>query len=231
MSLVLEDRVRESTTTTGTGAIALGGAPAGYQRFNSVMSNGDTTWYCIVLPGSSWEVGVGTWVTGNILQRTTVIRSSNSGGLVNFPAGTKDVFITLPAQKGNVQNNTFPSGTLMLFQQTNAPIYWTKQVTHNDKALRVVSGTASSGGSNAFSTIFSNPIGTQNTTITVSSMPSHSHSVALMPSGLYNSPGGATNVSGVPSGSTTGSTGGDGAHSHALIMSVAYVDLIIASKD
>ncbi|MDH2341537.1 hypothetical protein [Bradyrhizobium sp. SSUT77] len=231
MSLVLEDRVRESTTTTGTGAIALGGAPAGYQRFNSVMSNGDTTWYAFVLPGGAWEVGVGTWVTGNILQRTTVIRSSNSGALVNFPAGTKDVFIALPAVKGNVQNNTFPSGTLMLFQQTNAPVYWTKQVTHNDKALRVVSGTASSGGTNAFSTIFNNPIGTQNTTITVSSMPSHNHSYLV---------GSAANViqsnNSFPAltssvGANTGSTGGDGTHSHALIMSVAYVDLIICSKD
>ncbi|MDH2354906.1 hypothetical protein QCM80_30190 [Bradyrhizobium sp. SSUT112] len=231
MSLVLEDRVRETTGATGTGPVNLLGAITGYRAFSAVMVNGDTTWYCIVLPGSAWEVGIGTWVTGNALQRTTVIRSSNSGGLVNFPAGTKDVFITLPAIKSNVQNNTFPSGTLMLFQQTNAPVYWTKQVTHNDKALRVVSGATSSGGTNAFSTIFNNPIATQNTTITVSSMPSHNHSYLV---------GSAANViqsnNSFPAltssvGANTGSTGGDGAHSHALIMSVAYVDLIIASKD
>jgi hypothetical protein len=68
-----------------------------------------------------------------------------------------------------LQNNVFPSGTLMLFQQTNAPLYWTKQVTHNDKALRVVSGAASSGGAVAFSSALSSQA-VSNTTITQSTM-------------------------------------------------------------
>jgi hypothetical protein len=170
MAFVLDDRVRESSTTTGTGAMALGGAPnTSYQPFSAAMSIGDTCWYSIVLPGLSWETGVGTYSALNTLTRTTVLRSSSDGAAVSFAAGTKDVFISQPASKGNVQNNTFPSGTLLCFQQTAAPIYWTKQVTHNDKALRVVSGTASSGGANSFSSSMTS-VATANTTITQSTM-------------------------------------------------------------
>lgn len=63
MALVIEDRVRESTTTTGTGAITLGGAVAGFRAFSSVMANGDTTWYAVILPAGDWETGIGTRVT------------------------------------------------------------------------------------------------------------------------------------------------------------------------
>jgi hypothetical protein len=133
MAFVLDDRVRETTITTNTGAITLAGAPGGYQPFSAVMSIGDTCWYSIVLPGSAWETGIGTYSALNTLTRATVISSSNSGSLVNFAAGVKDVFICQPAKKAQA----FPSGTLMLFQQSAAPIFWTKQTTHNDKALRL----------------------------------------------------------------------------------------------
>src|ERR1700758_338633 len=99
MALVIKDRVRESTTTTGTGTIALNGAVAGFRAFSSAMANGDTTWYAIILPAGDWETGVGTWVTGNQLQRTTVIDSSNCGAAVNFGSGTKDVLMALPGPK------------------------------------------------------------------------------------------------------------------------------------
>jgi hypothetical protein len=82
----------------------------------------------------------------------------------NFSAGTKDVFVTYPANRSVYSNGTslisgdgigtFPSGTAMMFVQTTAPTGWTKQTTHNNKALRVVSGTASSGGTVAFTTAF-----------------------------------------------------------------------------
>lgn len=230
MTFIIDDRVREATSTTGTGSFTLGGSPAGYQPFSAVMTNGDTTWYACVLPGGAWEVGVGTWVTGNTLQRTTILRSSNAGAVVNFAAGTKDIFMALPAKRANPLNNSFPSGTLMLFQQTNAPIYWTKQVTHNDKALRVVSGAAGSGGTNAFSAALNSARVVGNTTITNATMPSHSHSGALNTGAAYNSPGGATTVAGNVT-TSTGSAGGDGAHNHAFNIDVQYVDLIICSKD
>ena len=98
MALVLADRVRETTTTAGTGTITLAGAVTGFQSF-SVVGNGNTTYYTIAGQGTSeWEVGVGTYtLSGTTLARTTVLASSNSGSLVNFSAGTKDVFVTYPA--------------------------------------------------------------------------------------------------------------------------------------
>lgn len=97
MTLVVADRVRERTTTTGTGAVTLSGAVAGYQTFDNVCADGDTVCYCIT-GGSNWEVGIGTYNSGS-LTRTLVLSSSNSGSAVNFPAGTKDVMLVYPAEK------------------------------------------------------------------------------------------------------------------------------------
>ena len=102
MAFVLKDRVKEETTTTGTGAISLGGTSATFDQFQSYMSNGDTTYYTISHTATGideWEVGVGTWNTGNTLTRTTVLAGSNGTSAVNFSAGTKDVFMTYPADK------------------------------------------------------------------------------------------------------------------------------------
>jgi hypothetical protein len=228
MAFVKEDRVRETSTTAGTGSITTGGAPGGYQSFGSVMSIGDTCWYAFVMPGAGWETGLGTYTGLNTLARTTVFRSSNAGALVSFPAGSKDVFICQPASKAD-----FPPGTLMLFQQTASPSGWTKQTTHNDKTLRVVSGAASSGGTNPFSTVNNQTVTVNNTTITQSTMASHSHtSNATENAGTVQSGSGAFNTF-EPGGATINSTGADGAHSHGITIAfaVAYVDLIIASKD
>jgi hypothetical protein len=105
MALVLADRVRETTTTTGTGSVTLLGAFQGYQTF-AVIGNTNTTYYTIAEQnGNNWEVGIGTYsTTGPTLARTTVLSSSNSGSLVNFAAGTKDVFVTYPAEY-SVTNN------------------------------------------------------------------------------------------------------------------------------
>lgn len=148
----------------------------------------------------------------------------------------------------NTSSLGFPTGTLMLFQQTAAPTGWTKQTTHNDKALRVVSGTASSGGTSAFTTVFANQTPTINTsglsagatTLSTAQMPSHSHSYTvyqyLQP---YYGDGNVVSWWGT-SGSTTGAQGGSGSHSHsmsgsatasAITLNVQYVDLIIASKN
>ena len=95
MAHVLGERVKETTTTTGTGTLALAGAVSQFQAFSDVMVNNDTTVYAIVgQTGTEWEVGLGTWLTGNSLARTTVYDSSNAGSLVTLSAGTKDVFTT-----------------------------------------------------------------------------------------------------------------------------------------
>jgi hypothetical protein len=98
MALVLADRVKETTTTTGTGTVTLAGAATGFQTFAAV-GNGNSTYYTIE-DGTDWEVGIGTYTTsGTTLSRTTVISSSNAGSLVNFAAGTKNVFVTYPAAR------------------------------------------------------------------------------------------------------------------------------------
>ena len=100
MTLVVKDRVKETTSTTGTGTLTLGGASAGFQSF-SVIGDGNTTYYAIVnATAGEWEVGVGTYTaSGTTLSRDTVFESSNSGSLVNFSAGNKDVFVTYPAER------------------------------------------------------------------------------------------------------------------------------------
>jgi hypothetical protein len=100
MALVLKDRVKETTTSTGTGAITLAGASGAFQPF-SVIGNGNNTYYAIVGQTSTeWEVGIGTYtLSGTTLSRDTVLSSSNSNTLVNFSAGTKDVFCTYPSEK------------------------------------------------------------------------------------------------------------------------------------
>jgi len=100
MPLVVRDRVNETSTTTGTGTFTLAGAVTGFQSF-SAIGNGNTTYYAIVLQGGSqWEVGIGTYTSsGTTLSRDTVLSSSNSGSLVNFSAGTKNVFCDYPAPK------------------------------------------------------------------------------------------------------------------------------------
>jgi hypothetical protein len=100
MALVLADRVKDTTTTVGTGSVTLSGSPpAGFQSFGAAIGNGNTTYYTINA-GSEWEVGIGTYNSaGPVLNRDTVLSSSNSGSLVNFSVGTKDVFVTYPAER------------------------------------------------------------------------------------------------------------------------------------
>lgn len=127
MPLVLKDRVKETTTVVGTGTATLLGAASGYQSF-AVIGNGNTTYYCIAeQTGSGWEVGIGTYTaSGTTLSRTTVLASSNSNNLVNFGAGTKDIFCTYPADKsieadetGNVYGpNIFASNGILAHNST-----------------------------------------------------------------------------------------------------------------
>lgn len=98
MAHIVADRVKETTTTTGTGSVTLAGAVTGFLAFSAVMANNDTTFYCIENNSAGeWEIGYGTWGTGGILARTTVIRSTNADAAVNFGAGSKNVFISAPA--------------------------------------------------------------------------------------------------------------------------------------
>ena len=101
MALVVKDRVKETTATTGTGTLTLAGAVTGFQTFTSVLSNSDTTYYAIFESSTGqFEVGLGTFTSsGTTLARTTILESSNSGNAINLTAGAADVFITQPAEK------------------------------------------------------------------------------------------------------------------------------------
>ncbi len=102
MALVINDRVKETSTTTGTGTINLAGAETGYEGFVAGIGTGNTTYYAIELNSAGeWEVGIGTVTdaTPDTLSRDTIITSSNSDSAVNFSAGTKNVFCTLPAKR------------------------------------------------------------------------------------------------------------------------------------
>jgi hypothetical protein len=104
MALVVNDRVKETSTTTGTGSFTLDGAVTGFETFSSAIGNTNTTYYAISLQGGAeFEVGLGT-VSAGVISRDTVLSSSNSDALVNFSAGTKDVFCTLPASKAVYKN-------------------------------------------------------------------------------------------------------------------------------
>ena len=107
MAFVVADRVKETTTTVGTGAVVLGGAVTGFRTFGSGVGNSNTTYYAIVSQtANEWEVGYGTLdATSANLSRTTVLSSSNGGAAVPFTAGTKDVFVTQPATRTLVQAN------------------------------------------------------------------------------------------------------------------------------
>lgn len=159
----------------------------------------------------------------------------------------------------SVTGSVFPSGTLMLFQQTLAPTGWTKQTTHNNKALRVVSGTVGSGGNTAFTTVFGAGKSVGDHALSATQVPNHNHSasfagvalpvhkhhtlgdITTQSVGPLGGGGGAINATsvttevsaGTPAGTVTvvGTTGGGGSHNHTLSMDLQYVDLIIASKD
>jgi len=180
-------------------------------------------------------------VTGDKLGQSSVssnniLTNAVTNDKINSVANTK---ITGLIMSGQIDPSaipaSFPSGTLMLFQQTAAPTGWTKQTTHDNKALRVVSGAASSGGSVGFTTAFASQsvAGTVgSTTLTTTQIPSHTHDYYTGGGdGSNGAAGGAAS-----NGRLTSATGGGQSHNHtfsgtAINLAVSYVDLIIASKD
>jgi hypothetical protein len=145
--VVVADRVKETTTTTGTGAVSLLGAVQGFRTFLAGVGNGNPCYYLIAdQSGPNWEVGVGTYTpASHSLSRTTVLSSSNGGALVNFTAGTKDVSVNLPALA------TLHIGTAQIAADSNF-------------ALRIDSPDTASNGTrfNVTEAAFFNPASTRN---------------------------------------------------------------------
>lgn len=146
MSLVLADRVRQTSTTTGSGTFTLDGSVTGFQSFSAV-GDGNTTYYTITLD-AQWEVGIGTYSAGT-LTRDTVI-SSSTGSKIVFGAGTKDVFVSLPAENtvtsiasadGSVIVNTVGSVVDLAVSQTSPASVLVEQV-RNSTGATLTKGTA-----------------------------------------------------------------------------------------
>jgi hypothetical protein len=249
----------------GTGLTTFAGAN------NALYSTGSTTLTAGTLPPAAGGTGLTTFTGANNALYSTGAATLTAGTLPIAAGGTgqttaNTAFNALaPSQTSNSGkylttdgSNTswgtvggeFPSGTAMLFVQTSAPTGWTKSTTHDNKALRVVSGSAGSGGSAAFTTAFGTPTvsgsvtlsGTVgSTTLTTTQIPSHTHNInkkADEYGGGNTAAVGANAVSSV----STSATGGGGSHNHSFsgsgslssataAINVFYVDVIIATKD
>lgn len=153
MALVVADRVKETTTTTGQGTVTLAGAVTGFQSF-AAIGNANTTFYCIAGQGTAeWEVGIGTYTSsGTTLSRDTVLASSAGAPTkTTFSAGTKDVFVTYPAGRSSGLNTsataptTANSGTTQLwYDSTNGSLltYYNSQWVEDYQSQLADSGIA-----------------------------------------------------------------------------------------
>jgi len=188
-------------------------------------------------------------ISGGTIVSSSIVNSTVSGGSVtsaSISGGTMDGAIIGATTPSSAVFTTFsgtwaslPAGTRMLFVQSAAPTGWTKSITDDNKALRIVSGTAGSGGSVAFTTAFSSQAisGTvDGHALTTAEIPSHTHSYTAAGGVIGVQAGTSYNVMWSPGGSTTGSAGSGAAHTHGLTaaainLAVQYVDAIIAVKD
>ena len=168
MALVIKDRVKEQTTTTGTGSVTLTGAVAGFESFSAV-GDGNTTYYAIVHQSlSEWEVGLGTYTaSGTTLSRDTVLDSSNSGSAVNFSAGVKDVFVTYAADKAVYRDASGDVSVTFATSATNATT--AVSATNATTAVSATNATTAVSATNATSATFATSATNATTAITATS--------------------------------------------------------------
>ena len=159
MALVIADRVRETSTTTGTGTLTLDGAVTGFRTFSSAIGDTNTCYYTITL-AADYEVGLGT-VGAGTLARTTILKSSNSNNAVNFGAGTKDVFATYPGEKAVVTDNT---QTFVAAQTFRAASAIRSEAASTQDAI-VIAGRA--GGTSSYASTITPATLSANRTVTI----------------------------------------------------------------
>jgi hypothetical protein len=228
----LDTIIRFNATNPGLGDFVVASAyAAGYKTPSqgAAIDGKVYDYYAQSADGTQWEAGDGTWVAASsTLRRTTVNGTSNGDqNLLNFATvPIVDIFVAPPAYV----EQDFASGTIMLFQQATAPNGWTKLTTHNDKALRVVSGTPGSGGVNTFSATFTSRT-TDAHTLAIGEITSHTHVVAGAGSQTADLPQFSNTSLEAAGASTSGAAGGGGGHTHTYDMRVLYVDVILCQKN
>jgi len=256
VATVYNSTVLGNTTAAGLGVtVAAGGKVAMFSDGTNFRTT-DAGSFSGVLPVVNGGTGVATSTgTGS----TVLSASPTFTGSPVLPSGTTAVtqtfgnsstlLATTAFVQAGISGGVFPAGTAILFAQTAAPTGFTKSLTHNNKALRVVTGTASSGGTTAFTTVFTNQtptittsgLSTGATTLTTAQIPSHTHPVPISStSGCGFSPPRFTAVGSNNTNTTSDAAGGGGSHDHtitgtatssAVTLDVQYVDVIIATKD
>jgi hypothetical protein len=222
-----------NTTPAGTGVTVIANSTT--IIFSDVINVVTALNYLPTALGAvSGGTGQNTLTANNVL-----LGNGTSGVQFVAPGAANNVLISNGTTWTSAPVTVFPAGTALTFAQTAAPTGWTKSTTHNNKALRVVSGSASSGGSVPFTTAFVNQsiTGTVgSTTLSTAQMPSHTHNVSLTFSGVTDQQRPIILYRDDGSTQATSSTGGGGSHDHtftapAIDLAVQYVDVIIATKD
>ncbi|NBX87754.1 MAG: hypothetical protein EBQ97_04440, partial [Bacteroidetes bacterium] len=227
------------TSVGWTGGIVSVASPTSTPAFTIAGTSGGVPYFS----------SASAWASSGALTQYGVMYGGGAGAAPSTTAsGTAGQFLMSNGAAAPTWANLVPSGTLMLFQQTNAPTGWTKQTTHNDKALRVVSGAVGSGGTTAFSTVFTNQTPTITTsglsvgatTLTTAMMPSHTHTINIPAETKFVQCNCGALAPYWSAGAQSGSAGSNDSHTHsisgsatssAITLNVQYVDLIIASKD
>ena len=161
MARIVKDRIKQPSTTTGTGTITLSGSVAGFQAF-SVLGNGSTTFYCIEdANGIAFEVGIGTY-TGNTLARTTILESSNGGNAISLTSGTHTAFVTYPAERAGFNDEGLSptltaSGTITagkpVIQNTNGTVTQVAETTTPDANPTFARGNITSTSNTSFGSL------------------------------------------------------------------------------
>lgn len=186
--------------------------------------NANTAWVNVASKsGANWIPYRNGTLLGDAAEKTVGTSANN---VVQLDGSAK-----LPAVDGSQLTGVteFDTSTAMLFQQTSAPTGWTKQMTHNNKAIRLVTGGVGSGGTHDYSTVFGTGKTTANHTISIAEMPSHVHRIGF----INHAPGTGNKPSALTSGTVDSlATGGGGGHNHTLSnLDLKFVDFIIATKD
>jgi hypothetical protein len=250
-TVVLADRVKETTQTVGTGTYALDGASAGFRSFVAGIGSGNRCPY-VVVAGAGWEIGIGLVTSGApaTITRDLMLASSNNNLAINWPIGVKDIWCDAPsALLAQVGPQEIPTSTRVFFGQSAAPTGWTQITTQNDRVLRLVSGAgAGTGGSWTISglTVLGH-------SLTPSELAAHSHLIAANADVGNSAPISGVNFAGYAGGTPgtdryvlrssgitanvglTNTVGQGDAHIHGISADgnwrMAYLDVILCGKN